>query len=197
MKCLTTFFSFNDKINACIKKKKKKPGKTSHRQKEPSNKGKLCHIILGRPWVSICCEDGVFGPNYFHWPRHPTRKSTAFPGSLIQPVLASCNSRPSFSSFLPIPTSWNKSSVSVCSWDSHSPCQETCERGNAFIFEGMCLCRKPTPIRVTLTQVHSNALKLRGGMSWKGFLGYIGKELRPQFCPLLNFKTFTKVIYVL
>ena len=87
-----------------------------------------------------------------------------------------------FFPFLPIPTSWNKSSVSVCSWDSHAPCQETCEPGNAFIFEEMCLCRKPTPIGVTLTQVHSNELKLRGGMSWKGFLGYIGKGLRPQFC---------------
>ena len=86
-----------------FKKKKKKAWKTSHRQKEPSNKAKLCHIILGRPWVSICCEEGIFGPNYFHWPRHPTRKSTAFPGSLIQPVLASCNSRPSFSLFCQSP----------------------------------------------------------------------------------------------
>lgn len=76
-------------------------------------------------------------------------------------------------------------------------CQETCEHSNAFIFEGMRLCRKPTPIEVALTQVHSNVLKLRGGMDWKDFLGYIGKGLRPQFCHLLNFKTFTKVIYVL
>ena len=43
-------------------------------------------------------------------------------------------------------------------------CQETCEHSNAFIFEGMRLCRKPTPIEVALTQVHSNVLKLRGGM---------------------------------
>lgn len=65
--------------------------------------------------------------------------------------------------FLPVPTSWNKSSVSFWSLDSHSLCQETCE-SDAFIFEGMCLCRKPTPIRVTLTQVYSNVLMLRGGV---------------------------------
>lgn len=41
-----------------------------------------------------------------------------------------------FFRFPPIPTSWNKSSVSVCSWDAHSLCQETCESGDAFIFEG-------------------------------------------------------------
>lgn len=68
-----------------------------------------------------------------------------------------------FFPFLPIPTSWNKSSVSLWSRDSHSTCQETCER-DAFISEGMCLCRKPTPIRVTLTQVYSNVLMLREGV---------------------------------
>lgn len=112
------------------------------------------------------------------WPKaislaqNPHRPGTAFPGSLVQPGFASCNSRSPFPLFcqssLP-----ETNPISVCSRDSHSLCQETCE-SDAFIFEGMCLCRKPTPIRVTLTQVYSNLLILRGGVArWKDFLGYI------------------------
>lgn len=152
----------------------------------------MCHIILEWPSVSICCEEGNFGPKQFHWPKHCLSKQSYSARACFLQF------KTFFFAFLPISTSWKESSAAVCSWDSHPLCQETCERGDAFIFEGMCLCRKPTPTRVTLTQAHSNVLKLRGSMEWwKDFLGYIGKGLKSQFCPLFSFTTFTKVTYVL
>lgn len=170
--------------NACIIE----PWETSHRQKEPSNKGKLCHVIWGWPLVSICCEESNFGQKL-------AKSNVAIQANLR----GHCFSRQGGSAsacllqfktlfflFLPIPTSWNKSSVSVCSRDSHSLCQETCE-SDAFIFEGMCLCRKPTPIRVTLTQCYSNLQTHRGGVTWwKGFLGYTDQGDKVLVLPLVG-----------
>lgn len=150
-----------------------------------SNKGKSCHMIVGWPLVSICCEESNLGQKQFHWEGNLPGHCLASPFETL------------FFPFLPILTSCNKPSVSVCSQDSHPLCQETCE-SDAFIFEGMCLCRKPTPIRGTLTQFYLNLQTHRGGVSWwKGFLGYIGRGLRSQFCPSLGCTAFARVPCIL
>ena len=65
------------------------------------------------------------------------------------------------------------------------PVHQACERGNAFIFEGMCLCRKPTPIGVTLTQVHSNEPERRHGL--KGLSGLHRQEVKTSVLPFAQF----------
>lgn len=134
------------------------------------------------------------------WPKaislaKTSSQGTAFPGSLVQWVIAFCDSRPSFSLLCQFPLP--EANPQFQFGDCHSLCQETGE-SDAFISEGMFLCRKPTPIRVKLTQVYLNLLKLRGGVAWqKDFLGYIDRGLRSQFrCSLLGFATFIKVTYI-
>lgn len=72
-KCVTTYFFFF--LFSLIKSMivQKAAWGTSQRQKEPANKDKLCHIILGWPLLSICHKEGNFGPKQFYWPRHPHR----------------------------------------------------------------------------------------------------------------------------
>lgn len=187
------FFFLSSLITSMIVQKA--AWETSQRQKEPTNKDKLCHIILGWPLLSICHKEGNFGSKQFHWPRHPHR---ALP---FQTVLSSqCLSLAIQDPLFPFSANFyllKQIPVSVWSWDSHPLCQETCP-SHAFIFEGMCLCRKPTLIRVTLTQIYSSMLILRGGMAWwKDFLSYRDTGRRSHFCPLLGFTTFAKVTYIL
>lgn len=133
----------------------------------------------------MCCEKSNFGQKQFHWEDNLTGHSLA---RLFKTL---------FFPFLPILSSCNKTPLSVCSQDSHPLCQKTCE-SDAFIFEGMCLCRKPTPIRGTLTQFYSDLQIHRGGVAWwKGCLGYIGRGLRSQLCPSLGCTVFARVPHVL
>lgn len=133
----------------------------------------------------MCCEERNFGQKQFHWEDNLAGHCLARPLKTL------------FFPFLPTLTSCNKPPVSVCSQDSHPLCQETGE-SDAFIFEGMCLRRKPTPIRGTLTQFYSDLQTHRGGVAWwKGFLGYTGRGLRSRFCLSLGCTAFTRVPYVL
>lgn len=135
---------------------------TSHRQKEPSKKSKFVSCYPGLTITFHLLRRRQLWPKAISLAK-TSSQGTAFPGSLVQPVLASCNSRPSFSLFCQSPLPETNPQFH---FGAEVPILSAKKPVRAMLLSlKECACAgSQRPIRVSWTWVYSDVLTLRGGV---------------------------------